>query len=270
VLFAGLSACSLLTDFGALSEGPVCAGDCAASTSGGDGAPNGDALAMTSMTDGPSMTDAPSDGGAWPITLVQSASANTMSNVASLPVSIAPTAAGSVVIVAVTQDRETTVNVSSIADNAAGGGNVYVSAGVRTIDDVCGNTVEIWYATNVKAGATRVTVALDTPAPYELWVMEVSGLSSTAPREAGKTIATQPAATLVSAPLVTTAGRAFVVSTMASCGDGKQLVGGSAFTALPALNGQDTAYLVTTAAGTYAASWTTTNDTWAASTVAFH
>lgn len=86
----------------------------------------------------------------------------------------------------------------------------------------------------------------------------------------GQLIGDQPASTQVAAPHVTTAARALVVSTVATCGEVKRLAAGSPFIELPTQNGHDTAYFVAPTGGSYGATWVTTSFTWNASSVAFH
>ncbi len=182
-------------------------------------------------------------------------------------IAIPKTVGGDLVVVAVAQESDTTSVVSAISDDA---GNTYVSANQRSIDASCANTTEIWYATNVAPGASLVHVAMSASVTIEVWVAEFAGPSGASPLDTGAIASTQPSGAMIAAPVVTPSSPdALVISTAASCGAISAVAPGSPFTALAILNGENTAYYVAHAAGTYGAVWSYNGGSWDGSTVAF-
>jgi len=256
-LLGALTSCSILIDLSGLSGEPLCDGGCS-----DQGAT--DAAFAPDAFDG----RAPDGAGSSPIAFEQSTTVRQIG--VTIGATINPTASGNLVVVALTQNTSASAKVTGVSDDAPGGSNAYVSAGQRSADVSCNNTAEIWYAKDVGSGAKNVSVTMSGSSAVEVWVLEVSGLGTTAPLESGAVIGDQPASTQVAAPQVTTAARALVVSTVATCGEVKSLAAGSPFIELPTQNGHDTAYFIAPTGGSYGATWVTTSFTWNASTVAFH
>jgi hypothetical protein len=143
--------------------------------------------------------------------------------------------------------------VASVTDDAPNGGNAYVSANVRAVSS-CAAT-EIWYARDVVAGLTTITVSFNTPAAGQAWIVEASGLAATGGGDVGQTGTGAAVGTIV-APTVTPSGLdALIVSVVASCGGIGGGVGGlasgSPFVALPVAQGDDAAYYVPHSSGSY-------------------
>lgn len=184
----------------------------------------------------------------------------------SAAVPIAKTTAGDLVVVGVTQETNTTAIVSQITDDA---GNTYVSANQRSVDTSCNNTAEIWYAAAVHADASSITVTMSASVTIEVWALELAGPGPN-PVDTGAVASTQPSGATIPAPtvVVSSAGEA-VISTAATCGAISQLKAGSPFTALAIENGENTAYYITPAPGSYGAVWSYGGGSWNASTVAF-
>jgi hypothetical protein len=202
--------------------------------------------------------------------VIQAASTTMQTTNDALSQTIAPTMAGDLVVVAVTVNTNAATTVTTITDNAPGGGNVYTSANQRSNDTSCDNVVELWYAKNVVAGATSVKVTTNLVVQMDMWVLELAGLDRMAPFDTGAVANSQPAATILTAPAVTPSKpNAVVISTVCSCAAVTGLRAASPFTALNVHTGNTTAYFLTTSVGSHGAVWNATNGTWNASTVAF-
>jgi hypothetical protein len=183
---------------------------------------------------------------------------------------ISPTSAGDLLVVAIVQESGTTAAIASILDDALGGSNTYVSANQRSVDTSCANTCEIWYAKNVRPGATSLAILMSASVTFEAWVAEFSGASTTSPLDTGAVANSQPATTVITAPTVTpSAPNAVVLSVAASCGAISAVAAGSPFHALATKNGEDAAYFVASKIGAYGAVWTSSRGTWNGSTAAF-
>jgi len=127
--------------------------------------------------------------------------------------SFTATAAGSTVIVGI--HLATGPRVTSIVDNAPGGGNTYTAIpSADAINTDNSNQVDLWYGAVTKPGATQLTV---TPAGNVsgIVVWEVSGVRATAPLDSSTSLSNQPATTLPAGPLISTSARGdFVVSVL--------------------------------------------------------
>ena len=135
-----------------------------------------------------------------------------------------------------------TAAVASVTDDAPGGSNTYVSANVRAASSCAAS--EIWYARDVVAGLTTVTVASTRQPPAQAWIVEASGLASTGGVDV-RQMGMGPATTTIVAPTVTPSGLdALIVSVVASCGGVSGLAAGNPFVALPVAQGDDAAYYV--------------------------
>jgi hypothetical protein len=289
---ASIGGCSLVTDLGGLAGtstgddgGEVTADDGGSSrtddsatgdgsvTGDGSSAEDGSAAGDGSVTgDGSVAGDAGADGSVTSpsVRLVQSAAGSTQPSMNTLTKSFAPSGDGNLLVVAVALSSSTSVTVTSITDNAPGGGNSYVSANQRSVDGSCADFVEIWFAKNVHAGASTVTVTASGAAQMNLWVLELAGLSTTDPLDTGAVSSNRPSSNVVTAPAVTpSTPSAVVISTATTCGTISTVRAGNPFTGLAVLSGESTAYLITAAAGSYGAVWNASSGTWNASTVAF-
>jgi hypothetical protein len=211
----------------------------------------------------------PLDGGAndGPA-FVQSAAVGDNDGGTSITLDIAPTRAGDVMVVALGAG-DAAFSVTTIQDDGPGGGNAYRSANERSHDTTF-YAAEIWFATNLRPGATKVTITLAFPARLFGWVMEFSGLSPTDPLDRGAATNDGPDASLVVAPPVTpSVANAVIVSVAMSGGAIVSLDARSPFVALPVLHGNSAAYYVAQTLGTYGAVWESTPASWNASTVCF-
>lgn len=193
--------------------------------------------------------------------LVQETS--TMNSGSGAALVITPTQAGDLVVVTVTQETSAATTVTGVSD----GTDTFVSAGLRSVDNGCNNTAEIWYATNVQPGQTAINVFMSASSTIEVWVLELAGVTA----YAGGALVNDQAASgmILAAPGIALAGPGVVVSVEATCSGATAIAPDSSFTGLAAPSGEDTAYLISGAAGTYGAVWTYSGGTWNASTAAF-
>jgi hypothetical protein len=263
-----LTGCAMFIDYDRLASGPACEGEeC------GSSVPDAGRDRAAPAIDGAVEVDATSEAEAGVVELpafLQSGVANLKAS--TVPTTIGPTKPGNLIAVAIAIEEHDLGAVSGITDNAPGGSNEYVSAKQKSIDLPCNDASEIWYAKNVRPGATIVTVAITgaPPPETEVWVMEFSGLSRTAPLEGGA-VATNPASvTTVTAPSVaTSAQHSVVISTACACDAITSIKAGTPFLALPILVGENTAYYIASQPGSYGAVWTSTPGSFNASTVIF-
>jgi hypothetical protein len=195
---------------------------------------------------------------------VQGAAKRTASSTTTLALPLAPTRAGDLLVVAVAQESSTTAIVTAIADGSAG--DAFASANARSIDSNCANTAEIWYAPNIAAGATQVTITMDAAVTYNAWVAEFSGATTLV---ASAHADSHPSTTTIDAPPIAVSTGAIVVDAEVTCGAASAIDASSPFTGLQILNGEDLAYYIATAPGSYGASWAYGGGTWDASSAAF-
>jgi hypothetical protein len=159
--------------------------------------------------------------------------------------------------------------IQGISDNAPGGSSTYSSANLRSSVGTC-QAAEIWYARDIAAGATSVTVTLSASAHVDVWVLEFSGLATSGGVDMGQTGTGGPSFT-IDAPTLTPSGApALLVSAVGSCGQVGIVALGNPFIGLPqGQTGNDAAYYIATAPGTYGPVFTSTLGQWNASVAAF-
>jgi len=272
-LAAGFVGCTLVTDLDSLVGNPATA------SREPDGAPldaelhpGDDAAVVDSSNDGaPSdagLVDAAEAGPASGFAFVQSASAQLTA--VTTPIGVSATQAGNLIVIAVAKETNVTTVVSSIADNAPGGSNTYVSANQRSFHTGCVTSLEIWYATNARPGATSIAVTMGSSEEIEAWALEFSHTGDAVVFEGGKGVSDQPAGTIITAPAVTSAAsKPLVISGAMTCGAITGLRVPTSFQPLPILRGENVAYLLAAQPGTYGAVWNSGNDPWNSSTVIF-
>jgi hypothetical protein len=264
----------------------ACDASYSSTSSGGAGAPDaapghdaGGAVDASGLTTpdaaqsepGDSSMSPPSDAGADSaiavnIVVVQTAQASTANDVV-LDVPIAPSKAGDLVVVLVS--TSTAANVTSITDDAPGGADTFVSAGLRSSIGSC-QGAEIWYARNVSGGASTVKVVTTVSGTLCAWVLEVSGALAAGAVAAGTVGETSmEAGTIVVPPVMVSAAPAFVVSSVGSCGMLGTLEPASPFTALELQNGNGGAYYIAPSVGAYGPIFVNDYQGWNASTAAF-
>jgi hypothetical protein len=167
----------------------------------------------------------------------------------------------------------TATTITSITDNT---GNVYAEAGAaRAIDASAGSVADIWYAQNVAAGATSVTVTPSsavTNAGVVIW--EFSGASITAALDQTAVLNSQAATTTPAAAAVSTTSTNEVVISIAPVANAVTgIASGNGFTNDSTLKSNGWAHMITpsTPGGTYFAEWNQSGaGTYASCSVSFH
>jgi len=199
--------------------------------------------------------------------IVQTAQA-TGSRTANVATSIGGTRSGDFLAVLVIYSGA--ASVASVTDDASGGGDTYASASLLSIAPGNCQASEIWYARDLKAGATSVSVTMTAGVTsLWVWVLEASGMRESGGVDNG-TDGTGGATNTITAPTVTPTGApALVVSAVGSCGSIGGISGGNPFTALPAQGGNGAAYYIALTPGTYGPVFGNNNKAWNASVAAF-
>jgi hypothetical protein len=210
------------------------------------------------------------DSGGSRVVVVQSTAIGTSG--ASSTVAFAATQAGDALIVGVGLDANASPlpSVASITDDKR---NAYFSSGFRAVDPTsgCGDAAELWYAPDVAAGTTSITLNFTAMTLNEVWVMEVSGLSTSAPFVTGAATANPPpSGTIATSPQVAASAGNLVVCVYTACNDSSGLHSGSPFIDLAEENTEFTAYYIPPAAGTYGAAWDQVRGTYNIVTGVFH
>jgi hypothetical protein len=168
-------------------------------------------------------------------------------------ITISPTAAGDLLVVG-TVANAVSVNVTNIIDNASGGSNTYVTAGAKATDTSAYAT-ELWYAKDIKAGATTVTVYFDSGS-VGVVVWEFSGVDTSSPLDTTSTKSNATASTTPFGPTATsTLPGELLVSALTVTYSVTGIHSGNAFTNDSLLCGDGFAHLVATSTGAYAAQW---------------
>ncbi len=195
----------------------------------------------------------------------------TACGVASFPATactIPATASGNLIVVAWSAAFGNTPTTVSITDNT---GNAYAPAGnARAVDIAAGQMVDIWYAKNSKAGATSVTITPSAAVTGAATIWEFAGADPTAPLDQTLALNSQPATVTPTSGSITVAspGEA-VVSVVVPSGSIVGIQAGNGFLSDSINFGLGWSHLLAASAGTYAAQWSTSNGTYAASTVSF-
>jgi len=162
--------------------------------------------------------------------------------------------------------------ITSITDNAGGGGNVYVQApGARSVETTINFNMDLWYAKNSKSGATIVTI---TPSPIgtsgEAVIWEFSGVDTVSPLDQTATLNSQPATITPTGAAVTIASpNEVIVDVAIVAGWASGIYSGNPFINDATLNGNGWAHLLTSSSGTYASQWDSNLVPYCASTASF-
>jgi hypothetical protein len=167
------------------------------------------------------------------------------------------TQVGTLLAVAIDVNSSTQV-VSSVTDDT---GDVFVSANVAStsLANPGGSVItEIWYATEVAGGATRLTVTTNAGAAlWDVTVLEISNIDTASPLDAAAAISNVPGATTASdgPPLMTARANTTVVMLNAATGV-IGLTAGSPFQNIATGGNDNVAHLAGAhPAGTYQATW---------------
>lgn len=187
---------------------------------------------------------------------------------------IPATAAGNLVVVGwISEAGGGSATIASVSDNASGGSNPYNRVtNARSTDSVANTMAEIWFAPNVRAGATVLRV---TPNPAgtrgTAMIWQFTGADATAPLGQVSRLNNQASsATPAGAAVTTQTGREVVISILNIPSVATGIASGNLFTAPSIVNGRGWAHLLTASSGTYSARWSTTvARTYSSSTVSF-
>jgi hypothetical protein len=184
-------------------------------------------------------------------------------------VGLSPTLAGDVIAVATSNIDASDQPLVSISDNI---GDTFQSAHCNYI--FATTTGEIWYAVT-RGDALQISIVDSSPVRREIWVLEIAhadeliamtsvsnaSASPVSPIDAGPTAPVDASGDLIaSAPTVTVTPTRVpaIVFSLFNTGEEQALEGN--FTALPVLNGDDAAWLVVEAPGSYSPAWLVNND----------
>ncbi len=207
------------------------------------------------------LTDAKLSAGGPTVVQSQSAMSTTSSM---LTVSLPNVAAGDMLVAAVIL-YDDTQNVTSLVDDSSV--DTFVSAGARSASPDA--ATEFWYAVNEAAGPISITAMLGASPGGAMWIVDVAGLDTTAPVD---TTAVGHGAVMAmeAGPGVVTAQADDLVLSVVNVSGGDATAVASPFVTLPATGGDDIAYALAVAPGTYAPQWTMDGGgTSCGSTVAF-
>jgi hypothetical protein len=185
---------------------------------------------------------------------------------------IPATAAGNLLVIGwqIGGSANTSTRISTITDNA---NNSYAEAGAAmSIDAGPGSANDIWYAKNVAAGATSITLtpsAAVTNAGVVIW--EIAGADPNSPLDTTAILNSQPAnATSSGAPVTTTATGDVIISLIVVANSVTGMASGNAFTNDSLLKSNGWAHLIASGQGVYTPQWTQSPaGTYASSTAAF-
>lgn len=164
----------------------------------------------------------------------------------------------------------TGIVISSITDNV---GNSYVEASAARSTDATHNAVlDIWYAKNIAAGATTLTITTSSsgiPGGAVIW--EIAGADTIAPLDVAAGTNNQPANSIpAGASVSTSAAGDIVISAVNSQNGISGIDSTSSFTSDSLVDGAGWAHLLTTATGSYGAKWDQSSaGTYSSSTVSF-
>lgn len=149
---------------------------------------------------------------------------------------------------------DTSITITGATDNV---GNVYAEAGgARSVDSSAASVADIWYAANVSAGATSITIVPSVPVTNGAAVIwEFSGASPVAPLDQTAVLNSQASAAVAVGAALTTTANGVIVSLAPVATNVTGINSGNAFANDSTLKGNGWAHLITTAAGSYSAQW---------------
>lgn len=201
--------------------------------------------------------------------LVQSTTSFTNSTNLTTTLPISSTGSGNLLVIGIAGGSVPQIN--SISDNAPGGSNIWINTNDQCTDVISSRAAWIWYAKNSSPGATAVTINWtgSDSGTLNFWMSEFSGIDTANPLDIGALINSQSSSAIASAPQVTTALPFEVVFSILATNVVSGLNGGSLFTSLPIVRGDNLAYEITSAVGNYGAQWTQPSSDYCSSSVAF-
>lgn len=167
---------------------------------------------------------------------------------------IPATGTGNLIVVGFASLPAYAPTISSISDGA---GNAYAEAGsARSVDSTGNDIVDLWYAKNSKSGATTITITPSSSGQAAAVIWEFSGANTTSPLDQTVVLNNQTATATASGGTVTTsAANELIISVMSPTGSVSGIASGNLFVSDSLVFGVGWAHLLTSTAGTYAASW---------------
>jgi trimeric autotransporter adhesin len=185
---------------------------------------------------------------------------------------IPATAAGNLIVIAYSSynNAGTTPVISAISDDSAS--NTYQQVpGARSTSTLSasGYWNDIWFASNISAGATTLTITPSTSQTGDVYVWEVS--NAAAVDQAGELSNQSASATPAGAPVTGTEANDIIL-TLLHPAPGANITGidsSNPFVSDSTADGMAWAHLTATSVGTYAAKWDQIPTTFASSTVSF-
>ncbi len=182
--------------------------------------------------------------------------------------------AGNLIVVGVCATGSATV--SSITDNGSTKNTYQEVPGSKSANGT--SSCDVWYAVNSHSGATSITATFNKTGTFEknVEVWEVSGMSTDVSQviDTASVVNNGPSTTSpLGAAVTTTTNSSFIAAMMFPHGNTTaNPASGNPFTAGGDISSQSSVgqvSLISSVAGTYQPQWTTTNDTFNASTAAF-
>jgi hypothetical protein len=192
------------------------------------------------------------------VALVQSAGVFTMS-APEITLVLEPTRPHSTIVVATNNFNIGGVApaIAAITDSA---GDAFESTNARAPWQSGQAIAQIWYSRDGVGGATSLAVASAAATSREVWVLELANLDRAAPLDKIASVSDAAASSLPAAPpAAATAARGVAVSIVFVANQCTGVAAGDVFTGLPILHADDAAYLISSAAGAYGATFVQPN-----------
>lgn len=208
-------------------------------------------------------------------TLVQHKFGETAAIQATVPITVASTTAGNLVVVGACNTG--TMTVTGVADDAAGGTSVYTQVSGAQFNGTANDKGDVWWCSSIKNGVTTITITFSASdgSIKDGWAMEVSGLTGPVIDGSAAVVSNQSNVGTVDngASVTTTATDGFVfglVTTSNAISANPQA--GNEFSAggdIQGLTGNAACSLISTTAAAHQPKWTDGASTYGAATVAF-
>jgi len=154
-------------------------------------------------------------------------------------------------LVVITDNVLTGTPLDTISDDA---NDAYVSSGMVAQRMPPPSVLELWYVPDSQAGAQTLTITDQGSVNREIWFLELEGMDHVAPLELVQTLSHATETGMPAAPPITpSALPALIVAGIAV--PGTVMTVAAPFEELPIIRGDDAAYAITEAAGTFTAAW---------------
>jgi hypothetical protein len=169
-----------------------------------------------------------------------------------LSCTIPATGAGHLLVVGFAPQHGSAPNISSITDNT---GDSYVSGNARSMITSTTSITDIWYAKNVKAGTTTVSITPDASVPAAVVIWEFSGVDPVAPLAGSAAVNDGASTRTPSGPMLAASANSVIVAVMTPMAPPTGIHSSNAFTNDSLLYSDGWAHLITSNAGNYAPQW---------------